>query len=114
MTAALAPAAPGTDAFVDALLGLARLCGWLDPAIEAALGGASTGDATVGDVAIGAVVASAEPREAVPDDGDDLLDAVLGLASLRTTLSLVLGAAASELADLTYEPAASWSRELLR
>jgi hypothetical protein len=98
MPPALEPAAPGADAFVDALLGLDRLCGWL-------------GEAT--DAALGDVVASGELPMA-PSDGDDVLDAVLGLASLRTTLSLVLRALASQPADLAEEPAAGWSRELLR
>ena len=92
--AALEPAAPGGDAFVDALLGLDRLCCWLEPVVHAP-------------------AVAGEPV----DGGDDLLDAVLGLVSLRTTLALVLAAASSEPADVADEPAAGrseWSREHLR
>jgi uncharacterized membrane protein len=95
MTAALEPAAPGGDAFVDAVVGLDQLCRWLGPVVDAAAGGGA-GEAS--DAAV----------------GDDLLDAVLGLVSLRTTLALVLAALDSEPPDVPDGPAAGWSRDLLR
>jgi hypothetical protein len=88
------------DAFVDALVGLDRLCGWLGAAIDRA------------------IVEGELPGELVDDASDDLLDALLGVVSARTTLSLVLSALASEPVDGVEDPAASWSlgvsRELLR
>jgi len=89
------------DAFVDALVGLDRLCGWLAP-VDAAVGAGTGG-------------ADGDRRDAA--DPDELVDAVLGLVSLRTTLSLVLAALASEPADAAEDPTAGWPempRELLR
>ena len=103
----LEPEAPGADAFVDALLGLDRLChrlaGTLDGAAVDGEGAALRGRARGG---------------APGDDFDDVLDAVLGAMSMRTTLSLVLGALVGEAADAIAEPAGdastAWSREQLR
>jgi hypothetical protein len=81
----------GSDAFVDAVLGLDRLCAWL---------------AVVFDEVVAPVLEPPEPEPpelcepigsaGPPQPEDDLLDALLGLASLRTTVGLVLGALCEE------------------
>lgn len=100
MTAALDPACDGGDAFVDALVGLSRMCGDLAGAIaesDQAIAGAGAAD--------GAGTAA---------ELDEPLAAVLGLISVRTTLSLVLAALCGEHAEAAPDPDAVWSREQLR
>lgn len=96
------------DAFVDALVGLDRLCSWLTGEIDRVMLAADPASPD-------------EPtllRPSDDDDDDDPLFAVLGLVSLRTTIALVLGALRGEPPEPSepVEPAGSapWSRELLR
>jgi hypothetical protein len=101
--AALDPAGPGDDAFVDALVGLAGVCRWL------------AGEA--GEIER-ATVTAGTPGDAGADapaaELDEPLAALLGLVSMRTTLSLVLAALCGDPADAEPEAGAAWSRELLR
>ena len=89
---ALEPEHPLGDAFVDAVLGVERAICHLGEALD----DSPTDDATL----------AAGP--------DLLLDALLGLASLRKTIALILAAAASDLADVSPPADAAWHRELLR
>jgi hypothetical protein len=115
MTAVAAPEAawPDQDAFCDALTGLACLCRRL----ALVIGDAATPDVARSDRA----VADAGGTDDVPDEEpDELLDAVLGLVSLRTTAALVLAALCEADADdpgaagQVSPDAPAWSRELLR
>jgi hypothetical protein len=95
----LDPERPTDDAFLDAVLGLDRLCralAVLDDAIP------SSDDALRGSPDL-------------PDDlPDDVLDVLLGAISIRTTVALVLAAAASANPRSAPVADAAWSRELLR
>jgi len=94
---ALDPERSIDDAFLDAVLGLDSLCRALGLTLDDAI---RPGD--------GSLVRA-------PDDlPDDLVDALLGLISVRTTVALVLAAASSASARVAPASDAAWSRELLR
>ena len=91
---ALEPEPPVDDVFLDAALGVERVVHHLGGVIDDAV--------LAGD------------HSTAPDVPDDLLDALLGLVSLRKTVALILAAASSSFADPAPPADATWSRELLR
>lgn len=105
MSRALDPEHPIDDAFLDAVLGLDSLCRALGLTLDDAI---QPGDASLARAP------------------DDLVDALLGLISLRTTVALVVAAASSAsasaaaVADAAESVAGAvvgspeWSREQLR
>ena len=93
MSRALDPECSIDDAFLDAVLGLDRLCRALGLALDDALEPAD------------------DPLVRAPDD---LVDALLGLISVRTTVALVVAAASSACARVAPAADAAWSREQLR
>jgi len=97
---ALEPEPPVDDVFLDAALGVERVVHHLGGVID------------------DAVLAGDHPTAPDAPDGhdapDDLLDALLGLVSLRKTVALILAAASSSFADPAPPADATWSRELLR
>ncbi|HEY0992981.1 MAG TPA: hypothetical protein VGD80_38275 [Kofleriaceae bacterium] len=107
MSRALDPERSIDDAFLDAVVGLDSFCRAL---------GLTLDDAIQGD---------GSPVRAPDDLPEDLIDALLGLVSVRTTVALVVAAASS--ASPRVAPAADaaslsslwslwslWSREQLR
>jgi len=110
--AALDPACAGDDAFVDALVGVDRVCRWLGAEVDRAevdrAAATAGGDRDAGGDGDGDV----DPDAAA--ELDEPLAAVLGLVSLRTTLSLVIAALCGDPGDAEPEVEAAWSRELLR
>lgn len=103
---ALDPVRSSDDAFCDALVGLGRTCSHVALVIDDALAGGAE------------VVARPEGDALHGEMPDDLVDAVLGLVSMRTTVELVLSALRDALADGDREVACQagspWSREQLR
>jgi hypothetical protein len=93
---ALEPEHPHGDAFLDAVLGVEYIVRHLGEVIDDAIEDARADDSPAGE------------------RSDYLLDALLGLVSLRKTVVLIVAAAASDLADVAQSADAAWSRELLR
>jgi hypothetical protein len=87
----LEPEHPTGGSFLDAVLGVECIVRDLGEAID---------DAPADDLAAA--------------EADHLLDALLGLVSLRKTIALIFAAATSDLADVAQPAGAAWSRELLR